>query len=211
MKTDFTADALSSAGHAAKAATRRMPLEAAMESSTLWRKDGGYLTRDWLELAGHHAPTLQLLLDEGALDPARPARFIGIDSNPAVIAGCRSRYGAETPASWHIGQLESLVTARGAFPNVGVLVYDTEDGVWGTKWDALGRVARFAQRQADAIGEFILVVNVVADPRYATPAAIDRYLTQLSDAVGHRVEREALHRYTSSTVPMLWTMVTFGF
>ena len=106
---------------------------------------------------------------------------------------------------------ERSPAGRLGFVNPACLVYDTEDGVWGGKWDALGRVGAFARRQADAIGEFILVVNVAADPRYATPAAIDRYLAKLSEALEYTVEREALVRYKSSTMPMLWTMITFGF
>lgn len=211
MSTDFTDTALTPEGHAAKEETRRFPLDAARESSFLWSHETGTLRHDWMELSGKEAPTLKLLLGAGALVPGGPARFIGVDSSSEVIRGCQARYGPLAPAEWHKGRLESLVSGRGAFPNVGVLVYDTEYGMWRGKWSGLNQVGAFARRQADSLGEFVLVVNVASMPKVVTSAHIGRHLDRLSVAVGHEVRRDALHIYRSKILPMYWTMVTFGF
>lgn len=211
MSTDFTDTVLTPEGRSAKAETRQRPLDAVRESSFLWSHETGTLRCDWMELSGVGAPTLGLLLKEGALVPGGSARFIGVDAQPDVIQGCRALYGPTAPAEWQEGRMETLVAGRGAFPNVGVLVYDTQDGVWRDSWTALGRVVAFARRQFKELGEFVLVVNVVGDQRFTTGTDVDRYLSRLSDAVGHEVRADALHVYRSKILPMYWTMVTFGF
>ena len=210
MEHDFTPTALSDAGHKAKEATRRAPLDAVRaDSAFLWDHASGELRRDWMELAGREAPTLALLIAERALVPGGRAKFVGVDASPSVALGCAEHFGPEAPAEWRVGRLESLVSGKGSYPNVGVLVYDTEDGAWRERWGALDRVCTYARRQADSLGEFVLVVN--ASARFATPADLDRYRARLALTARRDVLPEALHTYRSRDTPMAWTMLTFGF
>lgn len=210
MRQDFTQAALSQEGLTKKAHTRLSPLDLVREhSSFLWTRTGQHLRHDWMELASHQAPTLQLLMDEGAINVGG-GKFVGVDLSQAVIDGCRAHY-PKAHAEWHAGRIESLVSQRGAHPNVGVLIYDSEEGVWRGRWDALNRVCAYARAQAEALGEFLLVVNVVADPRFSGPKEIGRYLERISEQVGTEVNEGSLHRYRSNVQPMLWTAIRFGF
>ena len=213
---NFTLSALSKQGFEAKQNTRLFPLQALQEHSTgiLYNHTTNTLKYDWLELSGVQAPTFQMLLDNNALSETGTAKFIGLDIDPDVISGCIEHYSQphlRHLQEWHTGNLEALLERKNAFPNVGVLVYDTEDGIWRGKWDNLQRVTQYALRQYEKLGEFLLVINVVADPRFATSMSIQRYCDKLSELTGARVKPDSLHRYTSKKSPMLWTMITFGF
>jgi hypothetical protein len=94
---------------------------------------------------------------------------------------------------------------------VGVLVFDSEDGIWRGKWSDLEQVTAFAKLRAAKIGEFALVVNAVAPPHRLKPGDMDKYRKRLSDECGVEIKPEALTPYTSKTEQMVWTMVTFGF
>jgi len=209
--TDFTSTTLSDQGFEAKDETRLHALKIVRRSSFLWSRSQQALRCDWMELAGEQAPTLRLLLDREAL--ASPARFIGVDTDPEIILGCRNHYGPEAPASWHQGPLIPALRRVGAFDRVGVLVYDSFRAVKGkrTIQRDLRALARFAQRQRERLGEFLLVLNVDGSPRYRSNDTYDRYREMLRDAFGIPVEPEALHPYVSRKDTMVWTALRWGF
>ena len=208
---DFTEGGLSSAGHRAKDETRRRPLDVVKKhSALLWSKSTNSLRYDWMELAGSGAPTLEMLLREEALNGE--GKFIGVDREASIIAGCKQKYGPHAPAVWREGQLSEFANANHPdMQRVGVLVFDSEDGIWRGKWSDLEQVTAFAKLRAAKIGEFALVVNAVAPPHRLKPGDMEKYRKRLSDECGVAIKPEALTPYTSKTEQMVWTMVTFGF
>jgi hypothetical protein len=208
---DYTRQALSDQGFEAKDETRLHALNIVKHSSFLWSRDQQALRCDWMELAGTGAPTLQLLLNLDAIEA--PARFIGVDTDETVIEGCMDRYGPEAPAHWHHGPLIPALRRLGPFDQVGVLVYDAFRAVQGerTIQREVRSLARFAQRQRDRLGEFLLVMNVDGSPRYRSNGTYDSYRKLLSDAFEMQVEPEALHPYVSRQDTMVWTALRWGF
>lgn len=192
----------------AKQETREKPLELLRgRSSVLWSRKHQGLRYDWMELAGTRAPTLQMLLDERALAPG--ARFIGVDTSKKVLGGCRRHYGDGVPAEWVQGSLIPKIRDAVAYPQVGVLVYDSFRSVRGQAVESDLRVlARFARSQADRIGEFLLVINV-SQSRFTTDEDVSRYQEAVSAIMGFT--EVDLHRYISKRNPMFWTALRFGF
>lgn len=208
---DFTTAALSDEGFEAKDQTRLHALNIVQHSSFLWSRDQRTLRCDWMELAGTRAPTLQLLLDLNALQP--PSRFVGVDTDPSVIDGCKAHYGPEAPAIWHHGPLIPALRRLGPFDQVGVLVYDAFRAVQGerTIQREVRALARFAMRQQGLLGEFLLIINVDGSPRYRSNGTYDKYRKLLSETFEMPVEAEALHSYVSRQDTMVWTALRWGF
>lgn len=185
-----------------------MPLEHLREHCpNLWRR--GALACDWMELAGPEAPMLQVLLDEGAL--ANGARFIGVDSNASVIEDCKERYrDVASSTVWLTNPLQVVLNEADpqVCSEVGVLIYDTQKGVWSSKWAELEMAVRFAQKQRKELGSFLLVVNVVGNWSQAPNAEPD-YLARLTSLLGRSrpIQSDNLHRYVSRKREMLWVMV----
>lgn len=210
MKHDFTEEGLDPEGFKAKQATRVMALEIAKLSDRLWSRKHQHLRHSWMELAGERAPSFHALLKENALGPE--ARFIGVDDKESVIRGCQEYYKDHSNAEWYCGSLAPAIRPLQAFPDVGVLVFDSEYSAKGKPIrNDVKVLARFAQRQYEALGGFLLVINVVANPRDVQEEDIQAYLRMLSRETGVEVSREAPHTYVSSQVPMVWTALRFGF
>lgn len=131
---------------------------AVLEDSLYIAEPGKRLYLDWLELAGEGAPTYDTLA--GLLGRGR---FIGVDTDPGVIARCKAR--SLPHAVFHRGRLQSLLVDRPAdFERVGVLNYDSLAG-WHS--DSIitetAPCVAFAAEQYHRCGEFVLIVN--ADTR----------------------------------------------
>lgn len=195
----------------AKQATRDLALKLVREHSAfLWSRTHQHLRYDWVELAGNKAPTLsETLLPAHALDG--PAKFVGVDHRQTVIDGCREQYKG-TPAEWYCGNMKDLVRSKShpLLQNAGVLVYDSVDGWWAEHNHTLELVCRTALRRHAGIGEFLLVVNVVANVKSRTS-----YDKQAAAHAG-RLEKWTgikpdIHIYTSNVKPMFWTALRFGF
>ena len=131
---------------------------AGLEDSLYIAEPGKRLYLDWLELAGEGAPTYDTvapLLGRG--------RFIGVDTDPGVVARCKAR--SLPHAVFHRGRMQSLLADRPAdFERVGVLNYDSLAG-WHS--DSIitetAPCVAFAAEQYHRCGEFVLIVN--ADTR----------------------------------------------
>ena len=206
----YAQSALSQRGHEAKDETRYLPLEIVKLSTHLWSRSESRLRCDWLELAGPEAPTLQHLLDSGALQA--PQRFIGVDTEAEVIQGCRESYKG-APALWHCGDLIPALRREDAFPDVGVLVFDSHMALKGNRTirPTLRALSRFAHRQVRKKHEFLLVLNVAGDPRWTNDKDLEKYAAMLTETTGINVSTESFHRYTSKTTPMYWVALRWGF
>lgn len=196
----------------AKRATRLRALNLVRDQScNLWSPSKNALRYDWMELAGHHAPMLATLLGEGALNGG--ARFIGVDTDEATVEGCQRHYGSEAPAEWVCGSIRSVLTAHKHAhlrSRVGVLVYDSHDAIFDHHLPSqLRPVLNFANQQREELGEFLLVLNITADPRYTKPHHREMYARMLSEEVGYDVPVE--HSYKSKVTPMVWTALRYGF
>ena len=208
MKTDFTRAGLSAEGFDAKESTRRMALEHAQESPILCSRTTGKLRFGWLELAGKGAPTLDLLLREGAITPDGPI-FHGVDLDTEVVAGCEVLY-ADAPTEFRQGRLETLLLQEDLFRDVGVLVFDSEYVVRRKNLEALlGPVAAFARRQQARLGDFLLVVNIC--PGRSSAEDFESYRETLSRLLGIDLQAGHFHRYHSGLMGMAWLAVRLGF
>jgi hypothetical protein len=195
----------------AKQATRLRALDLVRDHScNLWSPSKNALRYDWLELAGHRAPMLNLLMSEGVLGSSR---FIGVDTDKATIEDCQSHYGSGDHAEWVHGDMRRVLTLKKHAElreRVGVLVYDSHDGLHNQN---LARNLRplftFAQEQRDRLGEFLLILNVTAAERNTTDSDRKRYSDLLSDQVGYPVDVD--HQYRSKVTPMIWTALRYNF
>ena len=195
----------------AKQATRQRALDLVREHScNLWSPSKNALRYDWLELAGHRAPMLDLLLKAEALNGG--ARFIGVDTDEATIEDCQDHYG-DAPAVWACDKIRSVLTAKRHQPsreNVGVLVYDSHDAIFDKRLSKhLQPVFNFASQQREKLGEFLLVLNITAAERYTKPHHREEYARLLSEQVGYEVSVD--QSYKSKVTPMIWTALRYGF
>ena len=211
---DYTDDALRFPE--AKRFTRDLALDIVRDHAcNLWSPSRDALRCDWMELAGHHAPTLTLLVGRGAM--VHGARFVGVDTDPATIDGCRAHFGPDAPAVWVNGTVETVLTRRehaDTVARVGVLVYDSHDGVHARPHRVrrtLRPLLDFARRQHDALGEFLLVLNLASDPRFTRPEHHNEYAQVLSEGLGASVSVDDIHRYTSKATQMAWVALRYGF
>lgn len=211
MRTDFTKAATSN--HEAKQDTRQRPLDIVRKHSAhLWSRKHQALRFNWIELPGHHAPTLQMLLDAGALQG--PGHFGGVDTSSKVLQGCREHYGDDVPAFWVKGNLITALRSPDAFPDAGVLVYDSFRAAKGAKTieKELPVLARYAHRQEQRLGEFLLVLNVAIDRRFVTEADQAAYRGLIADTFpGLQVHEGSFHTYQSKKTAMLWAAIRLGF
>lgn len=158
---------------------------AGLEDSLYIAEPGKRLYLDWLELAGEGAPTydaLAPLLGRG--------RFIGVDTDPGVVARCKAR--GLPHAVFHRGRLQSLLVDRPAdFERVGVLNYDSLAG-WHSDSiiDETAGCVGFAAQQYKRVGEFVLIVN--ADTRNRSREVVmprvQRVFAPLLDTLDRQVE-----------------------
>jgi hypothetical protein len=200
----------------AKRNTRDMALNLVRDHScNLWSPSQKVLRCDWMELAGHRAPTLSLLLQHNALPPG--IKFVGVDFNKEIIDGCKEHFGTDAPAEWINGSLQSILN-RTSYANtiarVGVLIYDSHDGMHATKSkmeSTLRPLFQFAKRQHNALGEFLLVLNVAAAEWQVKPKNQQEYVDVLSEGFGSPVSLSDIHHYTSSTSQMAWIALRYGF
>jgi hypothetical protein len=162
---------------------RRMPLNVVQhEAAMLWDAAHKKLRCDWLELAGHGAPSCQMLIDQGALgdcdkQPKNPC-FIGLDTEEdggKVIQGCQTLYDpwCQTGQAKFLRKnmfdcIEESFFGNSDLAKVGVVVYDTNQSIGigdlnDPDW-ALGKgirsLIRFARYQQSQLGEFVMVINV---------------------------------------------------
>ena len=199
----------------AKENTRRLAIEIAQQSPCLWSRSRNALRYDWMELAGKFAPTLQTLRSTGALGGRR---FLGVDTAADIIRECEAHYGRDD-AVWIHGTLRDILEGAGhidTVARVGVLVYDSHDGVHASDIDrTLRPLFDFAHRQRAIIGEFLLILNLAAVYRVAKKQDMDRYIDRytkvLSEGLGAPVSADDIHRYTSNKTQMLWVALRFGF
>lgn len=216
--TDFRASALDPVGAIAKQAARLRPLHLLQTGCAplLYSKTRNHLRVDWLELAGEGAPTLQAILDTGAL--VEPRRFLGVDRDPGVVARCRQTFAAVgDQASWYEGELVSLLTSGGpSLDNVGVVVFDSTNAISGnTILRELELLVAFAKQQQKRLGACLLVVNAAANPGHARTgrdgAVGDRvrYKAALEERCGGRVSDP--YEYQSRKTTMLLSVLCFGF
>ncbi len=161
---------------AEKARQRQLTLDLLRQRATGLVRDG-QLACSWVELCGPRAPTLTLLQAQDVL--GANGRFIGVDKDAAVVAACRATH-AEAAADWHHALLEDLFRMdREAFPNMGVLVYDSLLSVRGEKArQRLQLLAEVALARAAQLGEFMLVLNFSLC--HSSWADHDRHLAHLA-------------------------------
>jgi hypothetical protein len=200
----------------AKQHTRELPLQIVREhSSTLWDHTRNTLGCDWMELAGAEAPTFPLLLKAGAL---QTGKFIGVDTEESTIQGCRQTHG-ETHATWIHNPLKTVLVREEYAPirkQVGVLVYDSHDGLYTSKnslHHKLQPLFAFAKSQRENLSEFLLVINLVADPRYVKGHHWSDYCDIINTEMhpNEPLTRNHILEYTSKAVPMAWVAITSGF
>jgi SAM-dependent methyltransferase len=191
--------------------TRVDNLECASKRHMLMDRHG-CLIRDWIELAGSGAPTMQLLLDRKALPSSTGAKFIGIDTDEDTLAEAKERYSKHADsADWVRGKLESILAAdQNAFPNAGVLVFDSWNAAQGQEIErTLPILFDFARRRERQHGEFMLVLNVSLK---FVPRGADTYRSMVESLFGARIPAAAWTTYRSSvkSKPMLLTRLRFG-
>lgn len=200
----------------AKRDTRERPINLLRDHAcTLWSRSRNALRCDWLELAGHHAPTLTLLRQQGALDAG--ARFIGVDHDIRTIDDCRQHH-ADAPAVWIHSDLRAVLEGERymeTVARVGVLVFDSHTALYAKNVEQdLHPMFEFARRQQGTLNEFLLVLNLVADI-HATQKKrrkdMDRYLDILSRGLGAQVSADDVHGYTSNVATMQWVALRYGF
>ena len=204
-KGSYTKEALSQKGHDSKEYTRVRTLEIVSQSCLLWDTEKKHLLCSWMDLAGPECPSLQMLLEHGALSPT--SLFYGVDVEPSVLEGCQQLYAHVPQARWLEGDVSRLVER---YEDVGVLVFDSHNGVAGTDLeDSLEVLSLFAEKQRERLGEFLLVVNTSTARR--SRAEIEGYPALLSKHFKMQVRQQHLHKYVSSKAPMLWVALRWGF
>jgi hypothetical protein len=220
MHGDYTDD--SCKNPEAKWHTRRLPLDILKQhSSILWGKRDGALRFDWMELCGPSAPTLEMLMASGSLKPSasscKQGRFIGVDKEESVIKECKAKYSNNDDNSfvWHNGTLKSAIlnsSNESIRDNVGVLVYDSHQSIARKDISNIKLCLEFSKEQFEKIGEFLLVLNVVADPRYISGSShMQDYADLLSSYFVSKVSVDDLLIYKSKVVPMAWIALRYGF
>lgn len=220
MHGDYTDD--SCKNPEAKWHTRRLPLEILKKhSSILWGKKDGALRFDWMELCGPSAPTLEMLLESGSLKPSvsggRHGRFIGIDMQEIIIKDCKVKYTSVSDFSieWYHGTLKSAIlnySNENLRNNVGVLVYDSHQSMIRKDTSNIRMCLNFAQEQYAKIGEFLLILNVVADPRWISkPSCKEEYVEFLTSYFSEKINVDDLLIYKSKAMPMAWIALRYGF
>lgn len=143
---------------------RQWNLEGLQGSHGFLTHRGKTLLRDWVELAGEGAPTLELL--KPWLGGPADAKFIGIDRNPAVLQRCQEKYKDHPHADWvPATSLQSaLQYQRERFKNVGVINFDTTDGLQSSMESLEIRfkpVLEFVQETLPRAREMLLIINMV--------------------------------------------------
>ena len=210
---DFGSTSLSPAGFAAKQATRQRTLDLIRRSDCC--TEGGQLIGDWVELCGERDETLSMLLAQGVLRPGL-GRYVGINSDPGVVAINREHYREATGAglaAWEEGLWEDLASDLDRFPEARVVVFDGFNAV-GARMD---RALRYSQDLVEHLyrrnGTVLLVLNCVQ--RGTTRAEGRAHVERL------RAWRERLcpgsatgfesRTYASRRAPMLIAWVPLGF
>lgn len=179
----------------------------------LWSRLGNCLRVDWLELCGQRAPTCALLREQGALGLGK---FIGVDTDPMAIESSREANGDEH-AVWIVGDMLDLIADRDPrLDGVGVLNYDSFDGITDEGEQNLERLYslfEFAERQREKISAFLLILNL-ANPRYRK---VEKSAAALASLLREHTRRPwttedvMACRYRSKTVPMFNVHIKYGY
>lgn len=220
MHGDYTDD--SCKNPEAKWHTRRLPLEILKQhSSILWGKRDGALRFDWMELCGPSAPTLEMLMESGSIKPSassrKQGRFIGVDMEESVIKDCKSKYANvdNSYTEWYHGTLKSAILTspnENLRNNIGVLIYDSHQSMIRKDNSNIRMCLEFAKDQYNKIGEFLLVLNVVADNRWISkPSYKEEYVEFLTSHFSSKINVDDLLIYKSKIMPMVWIALRYGF
>lgn len=160
-------------GADAKQMTRLETLRVVKERCPLlWDRQKQCLARDWMELTSVQDPTLKMLLEDNAFASGRGS-YIGVngpdptdpkdngDNARTILATNETLYGTEH-ARWVYGSLEGILARQEGTANVGILV---ADGFYSVGDHNIATTQtpffRFAKQQAETIGQFLLVINLV--------------------------------------------------
>lgn len=193
--------------------TRLNNISGLINSRVILDRRAGKLRRDWIELAGPGAPTLELLIDKELLTPGGEGKFIAVDTNQKVLDEAKEQYGEDAPAEWVRGDLIAMLKAdTNAFPNAGALIFDSLNAAKGRAIEeCLEVLFDFAHRRKHtAGGEFYLVLNVST---IMVEKGADWYKKEVAGYFGKEIPDDAWVEYKSSarSKPMLLTRLRFGF
>jgi len=212
---NFSESGLTEDGYREKHRTRLFTLEL-LKRSDYWNPMGGYLVGDWLELCGGPADeTLKMLLQANALCPGR-SRYVGINSDPDVIASNQEVYAEATAAGlavWVHDRWENAVYDRAAYPRARVLVFDSTNSMRnGYLDDIRDATLNFAEYLYNMNGTCLAVLN------FSTIGTTQEREQEHKDFLMQwKIARNPsdtlpvkFHRYCSRTKDMLLAWVPLG-
>ena len=144
-----------------KARTRDKTLHLVQDETWFWYD--GVLTADWIELCAERDETLQLLLREGALQPGK-GRYVGVNKDAALLARNRDHFAEATAAGlveWVEGTWEDVLSDLSAYPNAGILVFDSFNSVANEHLaEILEPTIQFAHARQATLGQALVVLNL---------------------------------------------------
>jgi len=197
-----------------KAETRRRTLSIVQEHTRFWHN--GHLTCDWMELCGKGDETLRMLLDADALQPGC-GRYLGVNMEEAVLDHNRKEFVPQTEAGlvqWVLGDLCTLLSDLDAFPNTGIIVFDSFNSASKVNLDViLDTILGFAKSQQRKLGQALVVLNLAlrGNMVHGREAGKRRLQEYLRERLGVEVSQEQFHDYRSKKVEMRMCWIGLGF
>lgn len=195
--------------------TRKKIFEVAKESLTLLDEDGR-LCVPVVELCGERAPLYAMIIEEKLI--GKGGFYVGVDAYGYIIDECREIYH-DSSSEWINSNLGLAISKKSQKDNENVsraqiLVFDSHDGIHKKNFHKgdLPRCIKFAKRQQEKFGEFLLVLNI-CNSRYSkdNDRDIDRYCKFLTEEVGRKVGKDDFLLYRSKKEEMMWIAISFGF
>lgn len=173
----------------------------------LWSKHLNHFRVDWLELCGQQAPTYSLIKPH-----LGNHTFIGVDTDPQAITSSQA-LGNEN-ALWITANLFDLIKNRDErIQQVGVLNYDSFEGVGERNEESLSYLIDFAKRQTEKLSAFLLILNF-ANPR---KVKVEKSAKKLAEMLVSQTRQDwtakdvLRYKYVSRAVVMFNIPIKFGF
>lgn len=198
----------------AKQETRELPLDIIKQSSFLFDEETETLRCGWAELCGYKAPTFEMLISKKILQNDHTSGFfVGIDIEKKIIEDCKKTY---TSGHWICTKMKEFLLSKKyqqISEKIGVLVFDSHDGMNRNSFknSEIKDCIQFAKKQYQALGEFLLIINIVGNKRFITDNDKQNYTDFLSKEIGFTISPHLLKKYKSKKTDMYWLAIRFGF
>lgn len=190
--------------------TRNLVFEFAKRSATILDSDDRFAV-PIIDLCGRGAPTYKIIKERNMMGSG--FFYIGVDLDKNIIEDCKCTFH-DINSLFLESDIGSVLYRKDIYgvKKCQVLMLDSHYGTNRKNYynSDIFECIRFAKKQKEELGEFLLVINV-CHGRFSKSKDAKRYCEFLTKEVGREITEDNFIFYKSKIEQMMWIAISFGF